>query len=319
MRDSTRVRRDSRLWPRLVAPLAALAATALIAVAFALVTLAKGVPPADSASKAAAAKSSTRLAPFAPDRRDRAERAPVLDALPSAKVPPGNLKVFAAASLQNVLNEVVGAYELKHPGVHVVTGTGGSAELRAQIEQGADADVFLSADTVHVAALVRGGLCDTVRVFAHNRLAVLARKDGPVRALADLAMPGIRVVICAPDVPAGRYANQVLEKMQHAHGYGSGYVKRVKANLVSREINVRAAVTKVALGEADAAFAYVTDVELSKKKLVTIALSDTLGVRAVYGVALCKQGKNPIAAAEYLRFLQSAPVRAAFARHGFTP
>ncbi len=290
---------------------------ALPAVAAACVWLAILAPsPAGAAPAGEARDTTVRLGP-ALRARPGADAAPGAPS-PAAEVPPGNLKLFAASSLQNILAEVAGAFELRHRGLHVVTGVGGSAELRSQIEKGADADVFLSADTVHVAALVRGGLCDSVRVLTRNRMAVLVRKDGPVKGPADLAARGIRMAICAPDVPAGRYAGEVLDRMARARGYGSGFVRRLKANLVSRDPSARAAVARVATGGADAAIAYPTDLVVSRKKLAVIPLPDTLAVPVTCGVAICRQGRNPIAAAEYVRFLFTAPVRAAFLRHGFS-
>src|SRR5262249_40668218 len=153
---------------------------------------------------------------------------------------------------------------------HVISSFGGSAEVRASIEKGAKADVFISADTSHVAALVRGGICDSLRIVARNRLVVIGRKDGPVSALADLAKPGVRVAIEAPDVPAGHYAEKMLERMERANRMGKGFVKRVRANLMGRVASSREAVTLVGKGGADAAFAYVTDLEVSKKKLVLV-------------------------------------------------
>jgi molybdate transport system substrate-binding protein len=281
----------------------------------ALAALIPGLALAAAAPAAGQARDSTlRLGPAV---LARPEADTIVGRPAAVEVPPGNLKLFAASSLQNILAEVAGAFELRHPGLHVVTGVAGSADLRAEIEKGADADVFLSADTLQVAALVRGGICDSVRILTRNRMAVLVRAAGPVSTLADLATRGVRVAVCTPDVAAGRHAGEVLEKMARARGYGAAFARRVKANITSRESSARAAVAKVALGQADAAFAYPTDLVVSRKKLAVIPLSDTLEVRAVYGVAICRQGRNPIAAAEYVRFLFTAPVRAAFLRHGF--
>jgi molybdate transport system substrate-binding protein len=236
--------------------------------------------------------------------------------VPPPRVPSGYLQIYAAASLQNAMLELSNNYELHNPGVHVVSSFGGSAELRGQIEAGALADVFVSADSQHVAALVRGGICDTVRIVGRNQLGVIARKEGPVKTVADLAMPGVRVEICAPDVPAGRYAEAMLVRMEHAKGMGRGFVKRVRANLTGREKSSRAAVTRVAMGDADAALVYVTDLEVSKKKLAPIPVPDSLSVPTLYAAALVKQGKMRVTAADYLRFLLGPTGKIALQHHG---
>ena len=146
--------------------------------------------------------------------------------------------VFAAASLREAFTAVAAAFERGHPGVDVRLSFAGSQVLAAQVRQGAPADVLATADV----ASIRGVVAH--QVLAHNRLAVV----GPgMRTLADLARPGVRVVLAAPEVPAGRAARAALQ----AAG--------VTVRPVSLEDSVAGVVTKVRLGEADAGIAYATD------------------------------------------------------------
>lgn len=247
-----------------------------------------------------------------------------LDALPQqrppvSKLPPGYLQVYAAMSLQSYFPEIANSFELGRPGVHVVSSFAGAAELRAQIESGAIADVLVSDDSTHLGVLVHGGICDSVRIVAHDRLVVIGRKDGPVARIADLAMPGIRIATCVTEDPAGRSTAQMLERWEKDKALGRNFVKRVRSNFLGRDANSREAAKRVALGEVDAAFAYVTDLELSRKKLVPVPTPDSLSVVTVIGAALVRQGRMPEAAAEYLRFLFEPKVRTGFLRHGFLP
>ena len=132
---------------------------------------------------------------------------------------PIELSVFAAASLKDALAAVKAAYESAVPGVTLIVATDASSTLRTQIEQGAPADVFLSADTKNPDALVDGGLADgqTV-VFARNRLTVIVPLDNPaaIATATDLARPGIKVVAAGDEVPITKYATQVVEGLAHS-------------------------------------------------------------------------------------------------------
>jgi molybdate transport system substrate-binding protein len=247
-----------------------------------------------------------------------------LDALPPRQPPKsaltaGTVQIYVAMALQSYFLEVANYYELMRPGVHVVSSFAGAAELRAHIESDAIVDVLVSDDTTHIAALVRGGLCDSVRIVAHDRLVVIGRKDGPVKVLADLAMPGVRIASCVAEDPAGRSTALLLERWEKDKKLGKNFVKRVRSNLVGRDANTRESAKKVALADADAAFAYVTDLEMSKKKLVAVPTPDSLSLVTVIGAARVMKGRMPEIAADYLRFLSEPKVRAGFQKHGFLP
>ena len=167
-----------------------------------------------------------------------------------------DLTVFAAASLTGAITEMAKEYETSHSDIHVITNFDGSQALRTQIEQGAYADVFLSANTKHLYALRDQGLMEnsSIGLFAKNRLAVItpASNPGNIMTLDDLARPGTRLVIGTKDAPVGDYARQILTKMGNDTAYGPSYNSSVRANVISEETTVTGVVAKVQLGEADA-------------------------------------------------------------------
>ena len=143
--------------------------------------------------------------------------------------PEKDLTVFAAASLTGALTDIAKDYETLHPGVHIITNFDGSQALRTQIEQGADADVFLSANTKQLNALRDQGLMEntTIGLFAKNKLAVIVPASNPanITTLQDLARPGTRLVIGTKDVPVGDYARQILKKMGNDTAYGPPIIR----------------------------------------------------------------------------------------------
>src|SRR5688572_11689213 len=174
---------------------------------------------------------------------------------------PIELTVYAAASLKGALEEIAPAYVLEAPGVTLAVSTGASSTLRTQIEQGAPADVFLSADTQQPAALVERGLAtDVSRAFAANELTIIIPVDAPgIASPADLARSGAKIVAAGEAVPITKYANQVVANLASLDGYPAGYADAYAANVVSREDDVKAVVAKIELGEGDAAIVYRTD------------------------------------------------------------
>jgi len=243
---------------------------------------------------------------------------------PPAVVPKADLTVFAAASLGGAFNETKAAYEAQHKDVNVVFNFDGSQNLRTQIEQGAKADVFAPASTSHMSALKNGSYMNnsTISNFANNKLAVIVPKDNTanIASLSDLAKPGVKIVIGTKDVPVGSYALQIIDKMGNNSTYGQDYKTAVLNNIVSRETTVNYVVSKVALGEADAGFVYVSDVPAEyKDKVTTIAIPDSLNVVAVYPIGVLKESGNAATAQSFIDFVKSAEGRAILAKYGFTP
>ena len=238
---------------------------------------------------------------------------------------PKTLTVFAAASLTESLTEIGKQFEAENPGVKVMFNFAGSQQLRAQLEQGARADVFASANAKEMTtAIISGSLVvsGTQRTFAKNRLAVILPKSNPgkITALADLARPGLKLDFADPSAPVGQYALDVLAKMSQDTAYGATFKDKVMANVVSREDNVKAVVAKVQLGEADAGVVYTTDVTPSAAKdLTTLDIPDQFNVVATYPIALLKNAPEPELASQFVEWVLSSKGQQVLAQYGFIP
>jgi len=230
------------------------------------------------------------------------------------------LTVYAAASLTDAFTELGDAFEVLHPGVTVTFNFGGSQNLRTQIEQGATADVFASANTKEMDTLVTGNLVTsgTPKIFLTNQLVVILPEANPagIVSLEDLATPGLKLVLAAEEVPAGRYARQILEHLNDL--YGTDYKDSVLANVVSNEDNIRQAVTKVQLGEADASIVYVSDA-VAVPELLRIEIPAEMNVIAEYPIAPVSETTNVDLANEFIGYVLSPAGQAALKKWGFTP
>ncbi len=173
--------------------------------------------------------------------------------------------MFAAASLREVFEALAADFEKARPGARVRLNLAGSQELRTQIEQGARADVFASADLKHMDSLEKQGLVEKPLVFARNEPVIVVPSGNPagIRALIDLPRAK-RLVVGAPEVPIGSYTVKIFEAAGHKHG--ADLRAKLEASVVSRELNVRQVLAKVTLGEADAGIVYRTDAQAGKGK-----------------------------------------------------
>ena len=221
-----------------------------------------------------------------------------------------SLRVFAAASLSDAFADIAHAFEAAHPGVKVETNLAGSQQLAAQLTLGAEADVFASADERWMDDVAGKQLlaADPV-VFAGNRLVVIVPRTNPARImrLQDLGKRGVKLVLGADAVPAGRYSRQALQNLSHTDGYPSDYATRVLANLVSEEESVKAVVAKVQLGEADAGMVYRSDVTASVSRYVRVlTLPDSANVLATYPIAVVKAGRHHDLAHAFIDLARSA-------------
>jgi molybdate transport system substrate-binding protein len=236
-------------------------------------------------------------------------------------VPPSSLTIFAAASLKAALEKVRSAYEAANPGTTLTISTDSSAALETQIEQGAPADVFLSADTTNPQKLVDAGLASgSIVTFAGNHLAVIVPTADPARisSPADLARPGVKVIAAGDSVPITKYANQLVANLAKLPGYPADFATAYAANVVSKEDDVAAVVTKIALGEGDAAIVYVTDAKTSGQVRV-VPVPDAANVPAVYGGIVVKASAHQAAAASFLAWLAGPAGQGILASFGFLP
>jgi molybdate transport system substrate-binding protein len=234
------------------------------------------------------------------------------------------MTVFAAASLTESFGEIGAAFERRHPGIKVVFNFAGSQQLRSQLEQGALADVFASANPGEMDASVAAGVvrADSVRDFARNRLVVIYPRRNPaaIATLADLARPGVKIDLADPAVPAGKYTVQMLEATGIDAGLGPAFKSKVLANVVSREENVKSVVAKVRLGEADAGVVYATDAAgEAGKDLGVLSIPDAINQTASYPVGVAIKSGQPEAAAQFIQYLLSPDGQRVMQRHGFLP
>jgi molybdate transport system substrate-binding protein len=229
---------------------------------------------------------------------------------------PKELVVFAAASLREAFAELGQRFEQSHAGTKVVFNLAGSQELRSQIENGAPADVFASADQKHMQALVDDKEAAEPKVFARNEPVLVVPKGNPagIGELKDLPRAK-RIVIGVPEVPIGAYTLRILDAASRR--YGSDFRGKVEARVVSRELNVRQVLAKVTLGEADAAIVYRTDAASSKQNVEVIAIPADLNVQAEYLIAVLTRSKQPALAGEFVRLVLSPSGGEVLARFGF--
>jgi molybdate transport system substrate-binding protein len=237
---------------------------------------------------------------------------------PAASV---ELMVFGAASLKGALEKAKAAYETAHPGTTVTVSTDSSSALETQIEQGAPANVFLSADTTNPKKLGDKGLAEGGAVpFAGNKLTVIVPTANPagIKTPADLAKPGVKVIAAGDEVPITKYAKQLVDNLAKETGYPADFAAKYAANVASQEDNVKAVVAKVELGEGDAGIVYVTDANASTK-VTRIDVPDTANVRATYAGVVIKASKNALAARSFLDWFAGPDGQAILAEYGFLP
>jgi molybdate transport system substrate-binding protein len=245
----------------------------------------------------------------------------VAGAAPASAQSSGEITVFAAASLTDAFNEMAAEYQYENPGSKVTFNFGGSNTLATQLNQGASADVFASADTTQMALVQQNGdLSGDPQIFAHNLLTIITPSDNPqnVQGVCDLAKPGLKFVTAQPGVPVGGYTQTMLQNAT-AGECGAGFIDAVNANTVSQESDVRQLVAKVQLGEADAGVSYLTDVTPQVRDQITeIQIPDDLNTLATYPIATTK-GNNAQGGQAFTDFVMSPIGQAILARWGFLP
>jgi molybdate transport system substrate-binding protein len=235
--------------------------------------------------------------------------------------PAANLTIYGAASLSGVLAKVKTAYEAANAGTTLTISTDSSAALETQIEQGAPADVFLSADTTNPKKLLDAGLASGAAVdFAGNKLTVIVPTANPagIKTPADLAKAGVKIIAAGDAVPITKYASMLVANLARVTGYPSNFVSAYTANIASKEDNVKAVVAKIELGEGDAGIVYVTDAKASTK-VATIDVPDAANVPATYAGVVVKASANAAAAQAFLTWFAGPDGQAILATFGFVP
>lgn len=220
---------------------------------------------------------------------------------------PRELTVFAAASLTDVFTQIGDAFTAANPDVEVTFSFAASNDLVTQVQQGAPADVLATADT---STMDRAGeLVTGPRPFATNKLVIAVAPGNPknVTGLADLSRDDLKVVLAAPEVPAGKYAAEIFTRAG------------VQVDPVSLEVTVKGVVTKVALGEADAGIVYVTDVTAAQGEIEGVTIPDDENVIAVYPLGAVAASSLPADASAFVEFVLASDGQDFLAKAGFLP
>ncbi len=230
------------------------------------------------------------------------------------------LTVLAASSLTDAFGELEGTFEEHNGGVDVSTSFAGSSELLTQIQQGAPADVFASADEEKMNTALEEGLVAEPEVFVRNRPVVIVPADNPagIEEFRDLAEADAQIVLAEEAVPIARYVEEVLDNADAE--YGVGFAQRVRDKIVSREANVRASANRVALGEADATFVYVSDVtEDIRDQVRVVEIPEELNVVATYPIATIEESQNPELAQAWVDLVLSDEGQRVLEKYNFEP
>ncbi|MGW3296139.1 molybdate ABC transporter substrate-binding protein [Streptomyces xiamenensis] len=215
------------------------------------------------------------------------------------------LTVLAAASLTDVFTEAADLFAQEHEGVTVEFSFAGSQELAAQIRQGVPADAVVTADTATMESVAEE--TGEPAVIARNELVIVTPPGNPggVEDLTDLAQGGLRLVLAAPEVPVGRYGEEILDRAG------------VSVTPVSQEPNVRAVLSKVRLGEADAGLVYATDAASAGEDVLTFPIPAEQNVIAAYPAAVLNTSEHPDEAAAFVAWLGTEPARDLLTAAGF--
>ena len=220
-----------------------------------------------------------------------------------------SLTVLAAASLTESFTVLEKSFEAANEGVDVKISFGGSAALAQQIINGSEVDVFASADEKNMAKVTAESLIDgEPEIFATNKLMIAVPPDNPagIASFADLARPGVTVVVCAPQVPCGSAA----EKVEQATG--------VTLAPASEEQDVKAVLTKVQAGEADAGLVYVTDVNSAADKVKGVEFPEADKAINSYPIAVVKDAPQAALAREFAELVRGEEGKGELTKVGFT-
>lgn len=234
----------------------------------------------------------------------------------------GELTVFAAASLTDAFETMKSELEAAHPGLHITYNFAGSQALVTQLNEGAEADVFASANNAQMeAAAENGSIAGDSVTFVQNELVIVTPAENPagIETPTEIGNDGVRLVLAQAEVPAGRYAREAVCKMaQDTAEFGENFVERVAANVVSEEEDVRDVLAKVELGEADAGIVYRSDAFIGGDQVYLIEIPEEVNVLASYPIAAVTGGDQALAEA-FIAYLLSAEGQTTLEQFGFAP
>lgn len=234
------------------------------------------------------------------------------------------LTVFTAASLTEAFTAIGEQFEAARPNMRVLFNFAGSQQLAQQIAQGAPVDVFASADQQQMQLAIQSGRIDVSapRIFAANRLVVIVPRDNPASIIGpqDLAKPGAQIVMADEAVPVGSYSLEFLNNASQRLEFGESYRNRVLENVVSYEENVKAVLSKVSLGEADAGIVYISDLAAADTNAISVLeIPGSLNVAASYLIAPVADSPQAALASDFVDFVLSSSGQDILAQYGLTP
>jgi molybdate transport system substrate-binding protein len=227
------------------------------------------------------------------------------------------LTIFAAANLTEAFTEMEQVFE-EETGIEVIISFAGSQILRTQIEQGAPADVFASADLSHMEALFEQELVEKDQPLSYNNLVLIVPKQNPagIDSLKDLGDITHRLIVGVEDVPIGIYTRDVLDNA--GEEFGLDFKENVLKNVVSLETNVKQVVGKIALGEGDAGIVYVSDLIPSiEDKVIAIDIPEEMNVTATNTIAVVRDTEQPELAEQWIDFVLSEQGQNILEKHNY--
>jgi molybdate transport system substrate-binding protein len=240
----------------------------------------------------------------------------------SGSISDGTLTIFAAASLSEAFSEIAEEYRSLNPGSEVAINFAGSQQLAQQLSHGASVDVFASADYQQIDNVIKSGRVEggTEQPFIHNQLAIVLPEDNPggILEFKDLEKTGIQLIFADSAVPAGRYSQEMLDRASADVKFGVQFKGNVLENVVSYEENVRAVLTKIILGEADAGIVYLSDfIGASEENIKMVTIPDEVNVTASYLIAPLMDSGNKDHGMNFIQLVLSPNGQEILKLHGF--
>ncbi|WP_152667715.1 molybdate ABC transporter substrate-binding protein [Aneurinibacillus tyrosinisolvens] len=243
-----------------------------------------------------------------------------LTSKPTHSVARVSMFALVAANATDPFSDLTKEFETSHPGVNLESTFAGTQVLRTQLEQGAKADLFLSADLKHIKAVEKEGLIEKFKEVSKNHevIAIPKSNSAGIHSLEDLGQKPVKLVIGIDSVPIGRYTRQIFEKANVT--YGSDFSKQVMSHVVSLESSTKAVLQKVTLGEAEAGVVYRTDVTPEfEKRVDIIEIPKELNVMSTNYIAVVKKSPNPELSRQFLELILSDKGQGAFLKYGYDP
>ena len=234
----------------------------------------------------------------------------------------GTLTIFAAASLAEAFTEIAEEYKVINPNSEIAINFAGSQQLAQQLSQGASADLFASADYQQLENVINSGRVagGTELPFIHNQLAIVLPADNPggILEFKDLEMPGIQLILADAAVPAGRYSQEMFDRAGEHGEFGDQFKGNVLENVVSYEENVRAVLTKIILGEADAGIVYLSDfIGAREENIKMVSIPDEVNITASYHIAPLMDSSKKQRGMNFIELVLSPSGQEILEQHGF--